>query len=995
LTTAVRRVKHIGDFIMKTANKIFAYTIIAAFALLFAACGEPAGIDIAVQSTNTDTRRPAPPDGLRLKSLSVYYQDDAETLNLLKPALSANTGDYTVPDADASQGALAVFAEAQTEELSIKITWKQGTKKGGMTEPQTGSAVFSGVAIPALDGSTITNTLVEITVSNGSKSYVYNVEVKAPGTDSSLDSLWFRYDGGALPDAKYPSLWTTGEENDDNAALFTPAIYDYIIELDDANKAGAKMLVSARAASATSEISLTAGGEDVTPVEAPAAATTIENRFSVNRDDAPTGDEPPTGEPLATGPEDAGEPVAKYWEITIPEAGADVVRLVFTVKNEAVSSLYTVALVPPQISGEGTTEDGRLSNLQFQYFKDSTEGNFVLTDFSPDKTSYTVSGIPQGMTHVKIISLVPVYAGANAAVSYTPEGGETTAVAAGDVKSAKIPLPAVDKTMSVNIKVGAGERLVEYAVEFRNPAASTVWKGTAVLNGDSASGYEITGIEAVTADGAVHQAGFSNPAWSATVSKAQGAPVSFAAALKKTGDTNIYRVTAAAGNMTSSGSNVITFTVKDNDAANPVYLTVINASQLANMGNSENLSKSYYLENNITLDQTSLGKNWDGPDGYKGHFNGNGKTITLELSKGYGATGLFDSLADGAVIENLNVNVSTISGGVEVGASSQSTNHIYFGAVVGSMSDGANCKFKNISVKGELNYKSFGQYTTFVVIGGIFGEVDQSKSPNVTIENCESDLIITAPDISIPNNSNYHSHVSIGALVGKVGNAGGTVKIINCRTGGSITASMSNQNYLLDAGGIIGCASKDETGTKTFSNGAQVNLTIENCYSTTNIDIKRTAATNTSAESEYAKSVIAGGLIGVLSNRNAVIKNNVAVNSSVKAGSTDKNAYSYPVIGFIFKNSADPFKELSGNVAVSDMLLGGSKNFSGATPTEADPNTVANLSGATASPAELLSQGFWTAKGFSTDNWDFTGLSVKAPGTQGSVYPKLKKSVSD
>jgi hypothetical protein len=417
------------------------------------------------------------------------------------------------------------------------------------------------------------------------------------------------------------------------------------------------------------------------------------------------------------------------------------------------------------------------------------------------------------------------------------------------------------------------------------------------------------------------------------------------------------------------------------NAENPLYTMVYKASDLAKIGTTTN----YYIANDIDL--TELGK-WDGPDNYKGHFNGGGNTIKLQLSKGTGATGLFDSLASGAIIENLNVDVSTVSGGVDV------SGYIYFGAVVGSMPNNTTCKLKNISVKGELNYRSFNSSTTWVLIGGIFGEIDQGYSGiNVTLENCESDLIITAEGISI--SSSTMSHVSIGSLVGKVGNSGGTVKIINCRTGGSITASMSNDKYLLDAGGIIGCASKDSSSESKFNNGAQVNLTIENCYSTTEINIERTANTNASS-AQNERSVIAGGLIGVLSNRNAVIKNNVAVNPSVVAGSTDKNAYSYPVIGYIFKSgSVAPFKTLDENYAVSDMPLGVSKDFNGNTPVAADPNTLANLNGAAASPAELSSQSFWTARGFSTDNWDFTGLSVKSPGTPGSVYPKLKKTAAN
>jgi hypothetical protein len=580
-----------------------------------------------------------------------------------------------------------------------------------------------------------------------------------------------------------------------------------------------------------------------------------------------------------------------------------------------------------------------------------------LTDFSPDKTSYTVSGIPQGMTYVKIISLVPVYAGANAAVSYTPEGGETTAVADGDVKSAKIPLPAVDKTMSVNIKVGAKEHLVEYAVEFRNPAASTVWNGTAVLSGDSASGYEITGIEAVTADGAVHQAGFSNPAWSAAVSKAQGAPVSFAAALKKTGtsDTNIYRVTAAAGNMTSSGSNVITFMVKDNDAANPVYLTVINASQLANMQATQN----YYLENNITLDQTSLGKNWDGPDSYKGHFNGNGKTITLELSKVSGDTGLFDSLAGKAVIENLNVAVSTKDGSLAMGGAS------HFGGVVGLINESSGeFTLKNISVTGELNYTIAG--SSWLLAGALIGEIKENKT--VTIENCRAIINISVTNAYITDEDNT---LGIGGLIGKTGTNtnGGAVSITNCRTEGSISGKAYCGRDLI-AGGLIGVASNLTRGNDAATVGK---LTIKNCYSTMDITLTKT---DNGLNSNYH--TLAGGLVGhySTSNTGSIISNSAALNKKLLAISAEgvrTNA------GRIAGRVASSGK-LADNYALKGMVTGTS-NSGSQNDDEGSLDTAAGL-GEDASFFQDKSN-WLSIIGFTEDNWDFSNVAKDG-------YPTLK-----
>ncbi|MDR0409337.1 MAG: hypothetical protein LBH18_02955 [Spirochaetaceae bacterium] len=922
-------------------KKTFFYTLAVILALWCVGCKNGGNEEVQMPSTPKlpDRNRPTV-EGLRLKTLSLYYQNDAAMNNLLKPALNNNSGDYFVPDADASQGAVTVFAEAETEGLKLNITWTQGSAaRGGMAkdETQTGSATISGVPVPTAGAANQVNTQVTIQVSDGSKTYDYTVAIQAPGANASLDSLWMIYGESGSPTEKY-LLWKDGGTE----IAFTHATYDYTIEIKDAAKKNTPLLVSASAASANSAIKLTENGVEVKEISPPPASVRKSDSLTINGridgSDIAGGSGGGTAPIITETPPENSETAAKYYKIMIPEAGSDAVKLVFTVENSAVSSVYTVTLVPPQKTGDGSAEDGRLSNLQMQY-TGSTEQ--CLKDFKPDTTSYTINSIPRAAQNsLKITSLVPVYAKANVVVTYIYGSNPNDITTVSDFKNTEIPLPKINDTLTVKIKVGAKDRAVEYSVAFKNPSQTKLWNGTVELSGSSANDYKIIGIDAVTTDGKPHNAAMSGSgkvSWSLMMDETRGAPVSFVVRLQKNKDASIYLLTNEANGIKSGVSFPITFNV--NDPNNVIYLEVKNASQLANMDPAGN----YYLAADIVLDSQSLSKDWKGPEKYKGHFNGNGKTITLELSKPSGDTGLFDSLASGAVIENFDILVKTkvdSSGYLKISDSS------HFGGVVGTITpasnESGNYTLKNISINGSLKYNAENGY---LLAGGLIGEIG-GYIGKVEIENCRAVLL----NMELISSSKGSGTLGLGGLIGKSAAERGAVSVTNCHTGGKISGNVSSDRDLF-AGGIMG-----DIGQAGGINIHKEELSVKNCYSTMSIDLKNNSSNNNNRS-------IAGGLIGYYRNinQNTLVSASVARNDKVTAVSAKGAAYANRVIGFI---ESDNKGKLDKNYALSTMLTGAT--VSG--------GTANNVNGEGKTLAELSTQKTWTDIGFKPERWDFSSV---------------------
>ncbi|MDR2658978.1 MAG: hypothetical protein LBC27_03180 [Spirochaetaceae bacterium] len=928
--------------------------------MMFAGCGDNGTDSIEMSAVN---RKPPPISGLELKTLNVFYGDDTEkAVNLI--SFNPKTGSYTVAEAVSDHLFLVVEAEAEAAAAKTLISWVRGSEKGS-SEAGQGPAALDNIPLPGIIDGEKVNTVITVTVVKDKISYPYTITVSAPGANSLLKELSFRYlDDSSIVNTS-DEYWKTGWENELLYTLVNAEKYtafdgssQYIVEMPakDKARAGTDIAVTALAQDGRSVLTLKLNGEYRLP-----ALPDPKQGASANagrRDDAAAAAAAQEGD-VQNG-ENSGEekkdetPVDALnhrWIITAPNAGGESLTIVLELKNDEVFSRYTVTLVPPP--DDTDNKDTRLSNIQFE----DENGKFIIPQtseaggFNSNTTTYQFS-TSQYKGPVKIVSCVPSHKNADVAITYTDDNGGTYPINYPAFTDVKIPLPAKDKNVVVDfrVKIGGDEANArEYTVTFTNPTGSFLWKGTVALSGGNASRYTITGLDAVTQDGASHTVTVENGKWQVEISEKQAGPdkppVSFTAALLKD-DGKKYRLS------TGDLSGIKPDTDKDlsfdtsGSAENPLYFVVYTANDLKDIGKTP--GENYYLSNNINL--TELG-DWNGPSDYKGRFNGNGKTITLILSKPSGDTGLFNSLASGAVIENLNVQVSTKNNSLNISGSS------HFGGVVGNIWNG-DFTIRNVSVSGSLKCTNANGY---FLAGGLIGEINENRSNGMLqIENCKSALDI---ELDAYNTDNI---IGIGQFAGKISgnNANGKVIIKNCVADGSIKVKASGGRLVL-AGGFVGANS---AGAGDL-NVSAVTFTMENCYAATSVEVARTNTSST-------KTIAAGGLIGIINNSgNSIVTKSAALNPKVTAVSGNPGGSGVFVDRVIGRKNTGTLTDL---YALKGMITG--------TSGEGKPN---NSEGALNSPAGFgkdaaffKDKNNWTKLGFSETNWDFTGIA--------NGYPTLK-----
>ncbi|MDR2659766.1 MAG: hypothetical protein LBC27_07260 [Spirochaetaceae bacterium] len=967
----------------KTIKTFFSGVFLAAAILLPCCCGEEGSIETAAGGSNKPKVRPPPSAEVYLNQLNFYYADDeGEPKTNLMPALSATTGDYTVADAELSHGSITVEAVAQHEKTaSILISWENDKRKGAMAEAVTGPAKLEGIAIPDPAVKPQVNTLVTVRVSNAGKTYNYLVTIKAPGADSSLYYIAVVYEEDIgkrswKPDAD--GNITTKTLLDGDGKYFNQSRYEYTVELD--NKGEDNLIITALANSGNSVVTLTNAEElGATPVEDidkdyPGEEQPAQSLYNTGGDNDPVSN---NNEGLNDGgePADKPAPVADkdaeyiYWKIPIPNAGSTAVKAMINVTNGEISSNYTITIVPPPDTTAET--DSTLMNLQIA---ETAKGDYLLKDFTPTTTSYSYR-VLAGQKQAEIISCAPTYSEAKVTVSIGDAPSFDYAQAGAAQK--KFDLPVYGNTLVVKFKVEVKDAIHsrEYSVTFDNPKNALTWKGTVALkNNNGQYPYKVSGVSLTTSDGQTFTANVSgeNNAWSMSIDE-QAAndanpPVSFVVIMGKpengNADAKLTPYRAVVPPPSTPKSNIaiaLSYDVSDN-ASNPLYLVVYSPNDLANMSANTN----YYLANDIDL--TTLPNAWDGPNNYQGKFNGNGNTITLAITTARKIdgknirTGLFDSLNSGALIENLKVRVSMPN-------AIRLDGHTMFGALLGGIDVAGTYTFRNISVTGNLWFSSIGN-DNYAMIGGILGETNEGVAINLTMENCETDLDIKA---ELGNNTGHYI-LSLGSLIGKMANRSGTANIVNCRTGGSIKGSINSSGggYLIAAGGLIANAVFDDTGSNVILKAdGKINLTIQNCYSTTQIEI---AQPNINSNMPNGIMTTAGGLVGVMWNQNAVITNSFALNPKVLADSNIR-CHSNRIIGNLLLTP----KTLN-NYALKGMLTG-----TGSTGTPNTETGVADNAAGLAKDADFFkTKSNWTSAGFTEANWDFSGLSK-------GLYPALKK----
>lgn len=194
--------------------------------------------------------------------------------------------------------------------------------------------------------------------------------------------------------------------------------------------------------------------------------------------------------------------------------------------------------------------------------------------------------------------------------------------------------------------------------------------------------------------------------------------------------------------------------------------TVSSAKEFAEM----DASGSYTLTKDIIVTEPYASD-------FSGTFDGNGHTVTLDITASTANVGLFSKLADGAVVKNVITAGSVTATGKKcvAGIAGYATDNVKI----------ENCK-NTASITGNKN------------VGGILGEAyNNEESISVGIKNCANEGAVNG------------TGSAIGGIVGKME---GQNSIIDCYNRGNITGF---NNYA----GIVG-----------QSTGALV-ATIKNCYS--------------------------------------------------------------------------------------------------------------------------------------------------------------------
>lgn len=169
---------------------------------------------------------------------------------------------------------------------------------------------------------------------------------------------------------------------------------------------------------------------------------------------------------------------------------------------------------------------------------------------------------------------------------------------------------------------------------------------------------------------------------------------------------------------------------------------------------------NYQLTANITV-TAPYGNDITGFTGFTGTFDGNGHTVTLDITASTANVGLFSKLAGGAVVKNVKVD-GTVSGTEGV-------------AGIAAQANGA-------TISGCINcaiISATGRY-----VGGIVG-----KLRGGTVENCYNTGAISS--------SRDRKGVNLGDIAGYI-DSNGSVK--NCYNSGTTSATADTSNYAAIAG---------------------------------------------------------------------------------------------------------------------------------------------------------------------------------------------------
>lgn len=234
------------------------------------------------------------------------------------------------------------------------------------------------------------------------------------------------------------------------------------------------------------------------------------------------------------------------------------------------------------------------------------------------------------------------------------------------------------------------------------------------------------------------------------------------------------------------------------------------AGAVQNIGTAEAFaamepSGNYQLTADITV-TAPYGNDITGFTGFTGTFDGNGHTVTLDITASTANVGLFSKLAGGAVVKNV------------IAAGSVTVDHTNKKSYVGGIAGYANAYENPILIE---NCKNTAAISGYKAVGGILGQ--GTNTNGITIYSCANtgtiagantqiggiagSITATATIESCYNTGDVNGFSNVAGIVGS-GSSGTSLQVKNCYTTGQIgiIEGSSNLSYGLVGGGKNKCS---------------------------------------------------------------------------------------------------------------------------------------------------------------------------------------------
>lgn len=319
------------------------------------------------------------------------------------------------------------------------------------------------------------------------------------------------------------------------------------------------------------------------------------------------------------------------------------------------------------------------------------------------------------------------------------------------------------------------------------------------------------------------------------------------------------------------------------------------AGAVQNIGTAEAFaamepSGNYQLTEDITV-TAPYGNDITGFTGFTGTFDGNGHTVTLDITASTANVGLFSKLAGGAVVRNV------------ITAGSVTVDHTNKKSYVGGIAGYANAYENPILIE---NCKNTAAISGYKAVGGILGQ--GTNTNGITIYSCANtgtiagantqiggiagSITATATIESCYNTGDVNGFSNVAGIVGS-GSSGTSLQVKNCYTTGQIgiIEGSSNLSYGLVGGGKNKCsvansyalentASSEALVPKANSSSYQIQIDDVSCFKP--LDEMKSAEFAATLGSAFQYN---GGGYPTLKDPEPVVEKNV-VSISVKSAKT-------------------------------------------------------------------------------------------------------------